>query len=391
MRLAALRTRMIWALFVVFLVAVLFCLVMSYIIDIILGYFFFDENFFALMNWWTIPFIDITIPYPVGWYWAFIAAFIMVLFQWAIGPASVRAAVKLNYVDAKSGGRFYRDVKELANKADIPMPKVAIVNSPVPNAFVFGRTAGGATLAVHKGLLDNLSNREIRGVLGHEIGHIKHKDIIVMTLASSIPLIALMVLRGSLYGARGASYSGRSSSSDGDGAGALIIALIAIAVVAAIAFGLSLLAVRGLSRMREHYADAYSGELTGDPRALSSALARITWGLSLAEKAPSSGLRSFYIGDPKQAASEVRYIREHSREFDLDRDGVLDERELLTAMESEAKRQKLAGIKASLSTHPPTYKRILLLYDLEEELGQRRRARRTPAKSAEDQPGLDQI
>ncbi len=379
---------MIWALFVVFLVAVLFCLVMSYIIDIILGYFLFNENFFALLNPWTIPFIGIEIYYPSGWYWAFIAAFIMVLFQWAIGPAAVRAAVQLNYVDAKSGGRFYRDVKELANKADIPMPKVAVVNSPVPNAFVFGRTAGGATLAVHKGLLDKLSNREIRGVLGHEIGHIKHRDIVVMTLASSIPLIALMVLRGSLYGARGASYSGRSSSSDGDGAGALIIALIAIAVVAAIAFGLSLLAVRGLSRMREHYADSYSGELTGDPRALSSALARITWGLSLAEKAPSSGLRSFYIGDPKQAASEVRYIREHRREFDLDRDGVLDERELLTAMESEAKRQKLAGIKASLSTHPPTYKRILLLYDLEEELGQRRRAKPV---SSEDSPGLDEI
>ncbi|MFX1475964.1 MAG: M48 family metalloprotease [Promethearchaeota archaeon] len=387
MRLAALRTRMIWALFVVFLVAVLFCLVMSYIIDIVLGYFLFDENFFALMNWWTIPFLEITIPYPIFWYWAFIAAFIMVLFQWAIGPAAVRAAVKLNYVDAKSGGRFYRDVQELAGKADIPMPKVAVVNSPVPNAFVFGRTAGGATLAVHKGLLDNLSNREIRGVLGHEIGHIRHRDIIVMTLASSIPLIALMVLRGSLYGARGASYSGRSSS-DSDGAGALIIALIAIAVVAAIAFGLSLLAVRGLSRMREHYADAYSGELTGDPRALSSALARITWGLSLAEKAPSSGLRSFYIGDPKQAASEVRYIRDHSREFDLDQDGVLDERELVAAMESEAKREKLAGIKASLSTHPPTYKRILLLYDLAEELGQRRRAKVT---RDEAQPGLDEV
>jgi heat shock protein HtpX len=379
---------MIWALFVVFLVAVFFCLVMSYIIDVAIGYFLFDGNFFALMDWWTIPFIEVTIPYPQGWYWAFIAAFIMVLFQWAIGPLSVRAAVRLNYVDAKSGGRYYRDVKELVRKAGIPMPKVAIVDSPVPNAFVFGRTAGGATLAVHKGLLDKLSNREIRGVLGHEIGHIKHRDIIVMTLASSIPLIAMMVLRGSIYGARGASYSGRSSSSDSDGAGALIILLIVIAVVAAIAFGLSLLAVRGLSRMREHYADAYSGELTGDPRALSSALARITWGLSLAEKAPSSGLRSFYIGDPKQAASEVRYIRDHKREFDIDRDGVLDERELVAAMESEAKRQKLAGIKASLSTHPPTYKRILLLYDLEEELGQRRRA---PAKSAEDKPGLDEI
>jgi heat shock protein HtpX len=378
---------MIWALFVVFLVAVFFCLVMSYIIDFALGYFLFDENLFALMNWWTIPFLEITIPYPQGWYWAFIAAFIMVLFQWIIGPAAVRGAVRLNYVDARSGGRYYRDVKELADKADIPMPRVAVVNSPVPNAFVFGRTAGSATLAVHKGLLDNLSNREIRGVLAHEIGHIKHRDLAVMTLASAIPLIALMVLRGSLYGARGASYSGRSSS-DGDGGGALILVLIAIAVISFIAFGLSLLAVRGLSRMREHYADAYSGELTGDPRALSSALARITWGLSLAKDAPSSGLRSFYIGDPKQAASEVRYIREHSREFDLDRDGVLDERELVAAMESEAKREKLSGVKASLSTHPPTYKRILLLYDLEKELGQRRRARVTRGKA---EPGLDEI
>jgi hypothetical protein len=116
-------------------------------------------------------------------------------------------------------------------------------------------------------------------------------------------------------------------------------------------------------------------------------LAKITWGLSLADASQNTGLRSFYIGDSKQAAKEVGYIQTHREEFDLDQDGVLDERELVKAMETEAKRHRLEGLHAALSTHPPTYKRILLLKELEKEVGV---VHAVVPREAE-QPGLNEI
>ncbi|MFX1562561.1 MAG: M48 family metalloprotease [Promethearchaeota archaeon] len=386
MHLAKLRVRMVWATLGVFIVGTLFALAMVYIIDIVFGYLLMDD-FFALIWWYTIPFTSFAIPLPYDIMWAFFVGVLMLLFQWLIGPAMVRVAVRMKYVDRRSGGWLYEEVERLSRKADLPMPNVAVVESKVPNAFVFGRTAGGATLAVHTGLINTLNQREISGVLAHELGHIRHKDLIVMTLASAIPLIALMVLRGSLWGGRAAAYSGRGSK-NGKGCLVILFALIAIAVLSALVFGLSLLVVRGLSRMREHYADSYSAQLTGDPRALQSALAKITWGLSLAEASKNTGLRSFYIGDSKQAAKEVGYIQTHRHQFDLDKDGVLDERELLIAMETEAKRHRLGGISAALSTHPPTYKRILLLKDLEKEITARQAV--VPTRE-EAQPALDEI
>ncbi|MFX1561824.1 MAG: M48 family metalloprotease [Promethearchaeota archaeon] len=385
MRLAALRVRMVWATLGVFIVGTLFALAIIYIIDIAFGFLLMDD-FFALIWWYTIPFTTWMIPLPVDILWAFLVGGFMLIFQWLIGPMTVRAAVRMKYVDERSGGWLYEEVERLTRRADMPMPKVAIVESNVPNAFVFGRTAGGATLAVHTGLLNTLNQREISGVLGHELGHIRHKDLIVMTLAAAVPLIALMILRGSLWGGRAAAYSGRGSK-NGKGCLVILIALIAIAVVSALVFGLSLLVVRGLSRMREHYADTYSAQLTGSPRSLESALAKITWGLSLADASQNTGLRSFYIGDSKQAAKEVGYIQTHRGEFDLDQDGVLDERELVKAMETEAKRHRLEGIHAALSTHPPTYKRILLLKELEKEVGVVHAA--VPRKG--EQPGINEI
>ena len=81
-------------------------------------------------------------------------------------------------------------VKELADKGGIPMPKLAIVPNKTPNAFTYGRTTSSATLAVHEGLLQKLNENEIKGEVAHELGHIKHKDYIVMTVLSALPLIA---------------------------------------------------------------------------------------------------------------------------------------------------------------------------------------------------------
>ncbi len=292
---------------------------------------------------------------------ALIGTMIFILLQYLIGPAIVRASTRLHYLKPGENPWFESTVKELADKSKIPMPKLAIVPDNTPNAFVFGRTASGATLAVHEGLLTKLNKEEIKGVIGHELGHVKHKDYIVMTLLSALPLLAYLIARGTWMAAR---LSGSSSRRKEEGS--MRAAFFLIGIISYIVYIISLLCVMKLSRLREHYADAYSAYVTGSPRSLQSALAKITYGLSLSPK-PPSGARAFYIGDPALAKQEIHSIMTKKQEYDLDKDGVLDERELELAMEKEA-RSTWSKINTWFSTHPPTFKRVLLLREIEKEM-----------------------
>jgi heat shock protein HtpX len=286
---------------------------------------------------------------------------IFILFQYLIGPAIVKMSTRLQYLKPGDNPWLESTVKELADKSAVPMPKLAIVPDNTPNAFVFGRTSSTATLAVHEGLLKNLNEDEVRGVIGHELGHIKHKDYVVMTVLAALPLLAYLVARGTWTAAM---LSGRSSRERDEGG--MQAALFAIGILSYVVYIVSLLGVMRLSRLREHYSDAYSAYVTGSPRSLESALAKITYGLSLSPK-PPSGVRAFYIGDPVQAKQEITEIMDKKEEYDLDHDGVLDEKELEQAMEKEAK-STWARMNSWFSTHPPTFKRILLLEEIDEEM-----------------------
>ena len=286
---------------------------------------------------------------------------LFILFQYLIGPAIVKMSTHLQYLKPGENPWLESTVKDLADKSAIPMPRLAVVPDNSPNAFVFGRTSTTATLAVHQGLLKNLNEEEIRGVIGHELGHIKHKDYVVMTVLSAIPLLAFLVARGTWTAAM---LSGRSSRErDGGGVAA---AMAIIGILSYVVYIVSLLGVMRLSRLREHYSDAYSAYVTGSPRSLESALAKITYGLSLSPK-PPSGVRAFFIGDPVQAKQEVKEIMDKKDEYDLDHDGVLDEKELELAMEKEAK-STWVKVNSLFATHPPTFKRILLLEEIDEEM-----------------------
>jgi heat shock protein HtpX len=285
---------------------------------------------------------------------------LFILFQYAVGPAIVAATTRLHYLQPGENPWLERTVKELADKSGIPMPRLATVPNSTPNAFTFGRTTASATLAVHEGLLRQLNEDEVKGVIAHELGHIKHKDYIVMTVLSALPLIAYYVAQVTLY-AGAFSGSGRRNSKDNSGA-----ALVIIGVISFVVYFVTFLIVMRLSRLREHYADAYSAYLTGSPRDLESALAKITYGLSVSPKAPE-GARAFFIEDPGQAKQEVQTIMDKKDEYDLDRNGVLDERELQLAMEKESK-STWVQMNSLFATHPPTFKRILLLKDIEQEM-----------------------
>jgi heat shock protein HtpX len=291
--------------------------------------------------------------------YAVIGTIIFILLQYLIGPAIVRSSTRLQYIRPGENPWLENTVKELADKSGIPMPKLATVPDNTPNAFVFGRTASDATLAVHEGLLTKLNKDEVKGVIGHELGHIKHKDYIVMTVLSALPLLAYLIARGTWEVAR---FSRSSKKEEGS----IRAAFFAIGIISYIVYIISLLCVMRLSRLREHYADAYSAYVTGSPRNLQSALAKITYGLSLSSK-PPSGARAFYIGDPAMAKQEIQQIMEKKQDYDLDKDGVLDERELELAMEKEAK-SAWSKINTWFSTHPPTFRRILLLHEIEGEM-----------------------
>jgi len=286
---------------------------------------------------------------------------LFILFQYLVGPTIVAATARLHYLKPGENPWLESTVRELAEKSGVPMPKVATVPNNSPNAFVFGRSASSATLAVHDGLLRSLNEDEVRGVIAHELGHVKHRDFIVMTVLSALPLIAYLIAQVAFRAGVFSSYS-RGRNKEGNAG----VALIAVGVVSFVVYIITFLAVMRLSRLREHYADAYSAYLTGSPRSLESGLAKITYGLSISPKAPE-GARAFYIGDPAQAKQEISEIMENKNDYDLDRDGVLDERELELAMEKESK-STWNQLNSLFATHPPTFKRILLLREIENEM-----------------------
>lgn len=292
---------------------------------------------------------------------AIIGSAFIILFQYAIGPVIVRLTGRLHYLAPGENRWLESKVSQMASMSGIPMPRLAISPDRTPNAFVFGRTRKSATLAVHQGLLQRLNEDEIEGVIAHELGHLKHRDFIVVTMISAIPLVAYLIAQSVLWGGAVSGYSSRGSNRN-NSAGALIV----VAVAAYVVYILTTLLALRLTRLRESYADAYSAYLTKQPRELESALTKIAYGLSLAPGQPS-GARAFFIEDPAQAKRDVAQIMDQKSKYDLDHDGVLSERELEAAMEAEAKSNwRKAG--QLFMTHPPTYKRILMLREIEQEM-----------------------
>ena len=325
-------------------------------IAILLVTIIFSAFLLGLLILFRLPLI-ISIPFTL------FAVIIYILLQYLIGPAIVRRSTRLRYLTPEeiSQLEWASDAKQMAQKSGIPTPKLAIVPDPTPNAFVFGRTTQGATLAVHEGLLKQLNKEEIRGVIGHELGHIKHKDFVVMTVLSALPLIAYLIAQLTFRVAL-ATDGGKKKG----GEIAFRVLLFVAAAISFVVYIITLLCVMRLSRLREHFADAYSAYLTGAPRQLESGLTKITYGLSLSPK-PPHGARTLYIGDPALAKQECRGLLQRKEDYDLDKDGVLDERELQLAMEREAK-SRWTTVNTWFATHPATFQRILLLREIGKEM-----------------------
>ena len=295
-----------------------------------------------------------------------VLAFLFMLLQWAIAPTIVRWATRgRTEVTPQTNPWLYRTVAELAHQANVPMPRhVWVSTSPDPNAFVFGRTVGSSELVVTQPLLEQLNQDEVRAVLAHEIGHLRHRDVVIMTWVSAVPLLAYVLAR---LGFEALRVGGRGRDRN---AGAAILAAIAVAILSYLVYLITQLLVLYLSRTRESYADAYSGAATKDPHLLASALTKITYGLSLARPdAEPSGLRAFYIGDPVKARDDYEDLRTRMQQYDLNRDGQIDQYDLQKALEME-KKSHWRRANELFATHPPTIKRSLMLEEMEQEIHQ---------------------
>lgn len=166
-------------------------------------------------------------------------------------------------VDKKSAPELYGIVEKLARKAQIPMPRVYIIDSPVPNAFATGRDPEHAAVAVNTALADILDKDELEGVLAHELSHVKHRDILVSTVAASMAGAISTIAQWGMFLGGGRDEDGESRNP---------IASILIMILAPLAAAMIQMAV---SRSREYMADESGGELCGNPNALADALLKI--------------------------------------------------------------------------------------------------------------------
>ena len=296
--------------------------------------------------------------FGAGFYAILVFALLFFLLQWYISPVIMKHAARLHYLEKNEDKELQDTVAELADEAGVPRPRVAIADVQEPNAFVFGRTRNSATLVVHKGLLNMLDKKELRAVLAHEIGHLKHSDVSVMVFVSFIPMLAYIIAQSMFFSSIFGGMGGRRNSSAyaiAVGAGAFIIYLV------------TQLLILSLSRSRESYADEYSATSTKKPEDLATSLLKITT-QNTAPSSPSQNstvARSFYIVDSFTAGKETQELTAHVKElkellpnFNIN--------SLIAQVKGETRRSY--GLFSLFTTHPPTYKRILALAGLKHQL-----------------------
>ncbi len=277
-----------------------------------------------------------------------ILAFVILfnLAQWIFGPAIIDRLYRVKEVSSSEQPQLHRIVESICQRAGLRKPKVMLADIPIANAFAYGSPRYGNRVAVTTGLLRNLEPDEVEAVLGHELGHLKHRDVQVMMFASVLPAIFYYI--GSSF-----MYSSLWGGNRRDNGGSVLIGIAAMVLY----WVLSLM-VLGLSRLREYYADQHVVETVDDgARKLSGALARIASldARRMSTAGGSSGVSSFktlFIADPDTVKSDVETISGYSKR--------LSNQELVNQMLS----RRVTGFDRFMelfSTHPNMVKRLRAL------------------------------
>src|SRR5205814_511947 len=193
-------------------------------------------------------------------------------FQYYTSDKLALAAAGAKVVSREEQPQLHDTVERLCAMADLPKPRVAIMDTPVPNAFATGRSPKHAAVCVTTGLLQRLEPKEVEGVLAHELSHVANRDVLVMTVASFFAMLAALLTRIGMYaGFFGGFGGGRDSNNNNTVPVWLIVTLVSIVV-----YAISFVLIRTISRYREYAADRGSALITGAPEYLMSALQKIS-------------------------------------------------------------------------------------------------------------------
>ena len=251
------------------------------------------------------------------------------VFQYYTSDKLALAASGAKIVTAEEAPELHAMVERLCAMADIPKPRIAVIDTDMPNAFATGRSPKHSAIAITSGLWRRLEPREVEGVLAHELAHIAHRDVLVMTLASFFAMLAAMLTRMAMYAQMFSGGGGNNRDSNNNNG---LPVWIVVMLVSAITYALSFVLIRTISRYREYAADRGAALVTGAPENLMSALQKI-----------SSGIISIPDKDLREAAAMNAFFI------------------VPTSVKST--------IGELFATHPPMEKRLARLADIAREMG----------------------
>jgi len=283
-----------------------------------------------------------------NFYFYLILSLGMMLAQYMIGPKIVEWSMGVKYIKPGENPKLEQMVEELAVSANIPKPRIGISETQLPNAFAFGRGIRDGRVCVTSGLLNLLNDNETKAVLGHEISHLKNRDVLFIMILSIIPMLLYRIAWNFMFFG---SFGGRDREERGGGNTALI------GLAAFLFYFITNLLVLYASRIREYFADRGSVMLGNQPADLASALYKLVYGSAKMPKGALKqveGLKAFFVNDPSQALNEIKELRQ----LDIDRSGTIDSNELEALRNKRIKLGFSDRLMEVLSTHPNMLKRI---------------------------------
>ncbi|MFA5147323.1 MAG: zinc metalloprotease HtpX [Candidatus Omnitrophota bacterium] len=285
-----------------------------------------------------------------NFYFYLVLSLVMMLVQYMIGPKIVEWSMRVKYVKESEYPELHSMVRGLAGAAGIPAPRIGIAQMALPNAFAFGRSLKDGRICVTEGIIGLLNKEELRAVLGHEMSHLKNRDVLTITILSVIPMILYRIAWQFLF------YGDRR---DRGQSSAAVVGLIAFAF-----YFLTNLLVLYASRIREYFADKGSVDLGNSPSWLASALYKLVYGSARMPREAikdAEGLKAFFANDPSRALKEFKDLRE----LDLDKSGTISVNELEMLRSKNVKMHFGDTLFELLSTHPNMLKRIKRLSELQ--------------------------
>jgi heat shock protein HtpX len=239
-----------------------------------------------------------------------VVASIMILLQWYFSDKIVLWSSGAKIVTRDQYPQLHDVIERIIARNSLPKPKIAVINTRMPNAFATGKGKRSSVVVVTTGLLDLLDTEELEGVLAHELTHIRNRDVLVLTLASLFSTVAWYLMQFGFYGGMGYGYGYGYGGRDRNNAGGLAI----VVIVAMLTWLVSFLIIRAISRYREFAADRGSAQMTGKPAKLANALMKISGNM---QRMPTKdlrqveGLNAFFIIPAMSGSTIVNLFSTH--------------------------------------------------------------------------------